>query len=150
MQLLVRFCNVCGLAPVRMVCDRLTGNFKRFDRHWRHPVNWWFTFLLTGYLGFFILFSSFLGPTYFKEIGQLLTKVEIVASLFYIVNLSFITLIPRLIVIHFLHLETAFECLNRVDRILNKMPKFTPCTTRQRTLFGLSITICAVFISLTN
>ena len=146
LQLLIRFCNVCGLVHVWMVCDKLTGNFRRFDRRWRHPSNWWFTFLLVGYLGLCTSLSFFVVSHYSKQMSQLLTKVEIVATLFYGVNLGCLNSIPRLVVIHFRHLEIAFECLNRADRIMNKMPHTTSCTTRKRTVFGLSVIIFVVFI----
>jgi hypothetical protein len=143
LQLFVRFCNVCGLIPFRMVCDE-RNQFKRFDRHWRHPANWWFTFLLTKYFVLVILFMYNGSLKNREEVNQVLTKVEITALMLYLITNNSLLSIPRLVLIHLRHWETAIECLHRIDRILNKMPHHTSCTTRQRTMFGFCVMIVMV------
>ena len=59
LQLLVRFCNLIGLFPFRMILNEQTNQFHRFDRHWRHPSNWWFTFLCVGFIVFIFPFAYF-------------------------------------------------------------------------------------------
>ena len=55
LQLFVRFCNISGLFPFRMVLNEVTGKFKRFDCHWRHFANLWFIFVLLAQLAFTVL-----------------------------------------------------------------------------------------------
>ena len=47
LHLFVRFCNVTGLFPFRMVLDQSTRKFKRLKGQYS-LVNWWFIFLSIG------------------------------------------------------------------------------------------------------
>ena len=145
LQLFVRFCNVVGLFPFRMVLDNETKEFKRFDSHWRHPSNWWFTLLFVGFILFLLAFNYVQYKKMSQDVIPFLTKVEIVAIFLYFININILNSIPRLFLLHFRHLKTAFECLHRIDRVLNRM-SHAPCTTRQRTLFGVSNCFGGVFI----
>ena len=145
LQLLVGFSNVTGLVPFRMVLDEITGKFKRFDGHWRHPSNWWFTFILIAqilnliaayYFTLFVIFDSV------EDIVSLFLVYKFLVLL-YLLNFSILLWIPRFFLFQFRHLETAFECLLATDRILETF-SHPPCTSRRRTQFGMAF--CLIFV----
>ena len=143
LQLCVRFCNGCGLFPSRMILDPISGRFKRFEGHWRHPANWWLVFLLICYLIFFSLGLYFMVFTLVANETNSIPIVLAVVLILYSFNVLTFNSIPRLLLFRLRHLETAVEILDRIDRVLEKMPH-APCTTRQRTLIVMIWNIFAV------
>ena len=140
LQLLVRFSNVTTLLPFRMVLDEITGKFKRFDSHWRHPSNWWFTFILISQLSSVCLIVHQICSKLMNASDSSLT-LAILIFIFYLFNyFALIFVSPRIFLFRFRHLETAIEILNRIDRILDKIflqPQ--NCKTRHRAIIGISI-----------
>ena len=66
LELCVRFCNIAGLFPFRMVLNRFNGKFLRFESHWRHPANWWLILSITVHFvqGSFIIYLGLLNLFY--------------------------------------------------------------------------------------
>lgn len=116
LQLFVRFCNVAGLFPFRMVVDGETGKFKRFDYHWRHPANVWFAIVFIGQFSFtiFIICGSW---KFFIASNSLVYRLSIVMD-----NCSFfiVSWAPRLLLFHFGKVQNMFNYLIYFDRMLAK------------------------------
>ena len=145
LQLLVRFCNVCGLLPFRMVLDEPTMRFKRFDGHWRHPANWWFALHLMGqiFLTLQIVYMIWSSNTESNKSTNL-SSVYFVVFLLFILNFVILLWCPRIFLSRRRHLEVAIELIHRIDGTLTKILQEMPCTTRRRTLVGISISFLAV------
>lgn len=142
LQLCVRFCNVCGLFPFRMILDPISGRFKRFKGHWRHPANWWFLLLVIIHLillCFCVYFILFLGD---KSSETIPVALAVVLILFFL-NLGAYISIPRFILLHLRHLKTAVEIFDRIDRVLDKI-SHAPCTSRRQTLIAIGWSISVV------
>lgn len=143
LQLLSRWCNVCGLFPFRMISDEGTGELKRFDGSWRHPANWWFILLLIGHVYFAVIwiYFSWLHLTTYES--QSLTTVHLVVlMLFFAIVLTLLS-IPILFIFFYRHLETAIEILNHFDHKFSKI-HCGFCSDRMRMYVGIVITIIAV------
>ena len=137
LELLVQFSNVSALMPFRMVLDKLTGKFKRFDGHWRHPANYWFTLILISEIIFCILqlssiVISKINQHKYSNNDHLLTYNLVL--LFYTFNFMILFLSLRLFLFRFRHFETTIESLQRIDKMLGNK---NCCTTRRRTLIGI-------------
>ena len=142
--LCVRLCNVCGLIPFRMVLDEQTFRFKRFERNWKHPSNWWFTFLCVGFIVFIFPFAYF-NYTFIPGEGGKITIFFIGVLALYFFNYLFLVSIPRLFLLRFNHFETALETLDKIDRFMaGKMRSVPACTARLRTFIGIGIISAAV------
>ena len=99
------------------------GRFKRFDRHWRHPANWWFAFLSISYILFVTIFVLISWTALFNKENDSLTTVHKVALALYFSNLLFIISVPRLFLFRFRYFEKLLETLHRIDHLLDKMPQ---------------------------
>ena len=107
LQLCVRFCNVCGLFPFRMILDPISGRFKRFDHHWRHPANWWFILNIICYLMFFSLGAYYMVFSLVANETIFIPVVLAVVLILYAFNVLALNSIPRLLLFRLRHLETA-------------------------------------------
>lgn len=143
LQLCIRFCNVCGLLPFRMVLDEQTKQFKRFDGHWRHPANWWFAFLSICYILFVTVFALFLWTELFAEENDSLTAVHKIALAMYFSNFLAMISVPRLFLLRFRHFERSIEILHHIDHLLDKMPQ-PSCHIRLFTIIGISVFLLVV------
>ena len=146
LQLFVRFSNICGLIPFRMILDEQAKRFQRFEGHWRHPANWWFTFQFIGFLLFLFFCVLHLLLMMKGDIGSM-SIVFLAVYILYFSNALVITSIPRLFLIRFRRFESAIEILHQIDRMIRVMGKMrhTSCTTRQRTLIGIGFSFVSVF-----
>jgi hypothetical protein len=146
LQPFVRFCNVCGLIPFRMVLDEVK-RFKRFEGHWRHPGNWWFTLLLVGYILSLILLVYINLKKVSTDDASLVASLKFVhlfAFALYFTNFIIICSLPRLFLLRFRNLENALEIVLRIDGGLNKLGlSHATCTTQRRTVIGVSL-ICSL------
>ena len=144
-HIFVRFCNVSGLFPYRMVLDLLTGRFKRFDSHWRHAANYWFILLLIGQVNNIILvtYMTWRLLTYGDQMYG--NKIYALAISLNVVNFVFLIFIPRLLLFRLRHLEVALQHLVRIDRLLARIisvPDY--CSNQRRTIIGFFITFLYV------
>ena len=143
--LFVRFCNVCGFFPSRMLLDDETKRFKRFDSHWRHPANWWFSFLLICQIVFSCTFLYVIWLALMAYEQQSLTIVQAAVFMLYQSNAQIMCTIPRLfILLRFRNIEEVLNSFTRMDRTLSKI-KGSSCTTRRRTVIGIGISFIVVF-----
>ena len=134
LQLFVRFCNISGLFPFRMVLNEVTGKFKRFDCHWRHFANLWFIFVLLAQLAFTVL-VIYISMPFFSNSPLYTFSALMDACSFCILNWT-----PRLLFFHFKKLEMVFDCLNHFDKVLaNSNCRVPCCTIRRRTIIGIII-----------
>lgn len=115
LQLFVRYCNVCGLFPFRMVLNRELGLFKCFDANWRHPANWWFVFLLIGHIAFLFMFVRTGFSQLTTDTDHLLTYVHLVVLVMYLSDVIAFISTPRIFLFHIRHLESAIDILHRID-----------------------------------
>jgi len=143
LQLCIRFCNVCGLFPYRMILEEQTYRFKRFVRHWRHPANWWFAFLSISYILFVVIFAFISWTELFNKENDSFTAVHKVALALYFSNLLVIISVPRLFLFRFRYFEKSMETLHRIDHLLDKMPR-PSCHIRLFTIMGILIFFLAV------
>lgn len=145
LHLFIRFCNMCGLLPYRMRLDFQTKRFKRFDGNWRHPANYWFTFLLIIHI-IFIFYFIYLDSKLVYGNGSVgnASTVHMFAYWLYFANLILLLSTPRLFLIQFRHLETALETLHHIDRVLLDKVAHLPCTTRKRSLICIILICCTV------
>ena len=143
LQLFVRFCNVCGLLPFRMILDPVSGRFKRFDSHWRHPANWWFLLQLIPYPILLSIAVYYAFTVFMTDKTESMTAVLSVAVMLYGFNVFALNSIHRLTLFRLRQLETAIEILDRVDRVLDKMIRI-PCTNRRRTLITIGYCLFGV------
>ena len=143
LKLLIRCCNVFGLLPFRMVLNNHTKQFKRFDNHWRHPANWWFSMLLIGHIFFSVVFIYFSWINLTREDSKSLTTVHLVGLVLLFVNFTIMFLIPRLFLLRIQHLEIAFDILHRID---GRLAKISPSrdTVLRRTYVGIAIILLSV------
>jgi hypothetical protein len=143
LKLFFRFSNICGLFPFRLVLDEQTGRFKRLFGNWRHPANWWFTLLLIGQVYFIILdvvCTAMINSKLFLDGHQSFSVVLILTISLDLLNFTIITLVPRLFLFRIRNLEVTLEHLGHIDRILTRIvPKPLSCTSRKRTIAGISI-----------
>jgi hypothetical protein len=143
LQLFFRFSNVCGLFPFRLVLDEQTGRFERLVGKWRHSANWWFTLLLIGQVYFIILdvvCTAMVNGKLFLDGHKSFSVVLILTVALELLNFTIITLVPRLFLFRIRNLEIVLEHLGDIDRILTRIvPKPLSCTSRQRTIVGISI-----------
>ena len=72
-----------------------------------------------------------------------------VVLILYAFNVFALNSIPRLLLFRLRHLETAVEILDRIDRVLEKMPH-APCTTRQRTIIVIVWSLLLVYIRISS
>jgi hypothetical protein len=135
LRILFCFCNVAGLLPFRMVTNGETNGFKRFDRHWRHPANWWFLILFFVHVAY-IIRTSYEQIYQFISENKLATIYKVVYTLS-IFNYTLLVTVPRFFLVNFKHLETALEILNDIDRLTMVTPIHFPCKTMQRTIIGI-------------
>ena len=145
LQLCFRFCNLCGFFPSRMIRDPISGRFKRFEGHWRHPANWWFVFLLLGQIVFnfsflYLLWSALIS----SEKGNLAIVQAVIFILYQGRHSNFAFESENLFLINFRQFEKAIEILNRLDRsfLFSKIS----CTTRRRSIICISISFMLVRI----
>jgi hypothetical protein len=143
LQLFMRFCNVCGLLPFRMVLDPVSHRFKRFDSHWRHPANWWFLLQLIPYPILLSIAVYYAFTVFMTDKTESMTAVLSVAVMLYGFNVFALNSIHRLTLFRLRQLETAIEILDRVDRVLDKMIRI-PCTNRRRTLIFIGFCLFGV------
>ena len=137
LQLFVRFCNLSGLLPFRMILDEQTRRFKRFEGHWRNAANWWCSFVIVSQLLAFFGNIYILIVLILPEHKELSLVQHFVHSLYFSNYFFFILLSPRLFLFRFRHFETAFEFLHRIDRMIGTAG--SSCTTRRRTIIGILI-----------
>ena len=145
LHLFVRFCNVTGLFPFRMVLDELTGRFKRFDGNWRHASNYWFILLLISQV-FNIILVIYV-TRYMLTYGNIQTESHVLALAIglNIANYLISILIPRLLLFRLRHLETALQHLVRIDRVLARIiPLPNKCRSQRRTIIGFFVTFLYV------
>lgn len=143
LQLLMRYCNVSGLLPFRMVLNARTKQFKRFDNHWRHPANWWFALLAIGHLVLTAVFIYLSWINLHDGKSEPITTVQVVLTLMH-GHIIVLFSLPRLFLFQVKHLETAFDILHRFDRrIVNISPKSSD-TVLRRTHIGIIITLIGV------
>ena len=145
LHLFFHFANVSGLFPFRIILNRTTGKFQRFEGRWRHLVNWWFIFLLIGQV-FFVTAFIYMNVTMRVEESSLSFPVFylVTFSLFLLCQLLF-TITPRLFLMNFRHLETALLILRRIDNELIQMSHAPSCgATQRRTLIGIFLTLLMV------
>ena len=143
LQLFVRLCNLTGLLPFRMILDEQTGRFKRFDGHWSHPAKWWCSFVMAIQIAVLVgNFYWFVVSFHSKGIN-LSIVYKLVQFLYFSNYLILLLLSPRLFLFRFRHLETAFECLHRIDRMIISNSKLSS-TTRRRTVIGILIILIDV------
>ena len=145
LQLFVRFCNVCGLFPFRMVLNQELRLFKRFDGHWRHPANWWFAFLLIVHFMFLFMFALTGFSMLLSDTDHVLTYVHLVVLVMYLSDIIVLISTPRIFLFHIRHLESAIEILHRIDQTLVKIYRH-PCTIIRRTIIGILICLFMVHI----
>jgi hypothetical protein len=142
LQLFVRFCNLTGLLPFRMILDEQTGRFKRFEGHWRHAANWWCSFVgvcqILAFIGIAYVFTFLILPKDY----ELNLIYKFVYCLYFLNHFFFILLSPRLFFFRYHHLQTAFEFLHRTDRMIGTAK--SSCTTRRRTIIGILIIFTGV------
>ena len=134
LRLLFCYCNVVGLFPFRMVINKDTNEFKRFDNQWRHPSNWWFATLLIAQIVYIIW-------TIYWQIFLFLSesKLPTIYLFIYTLHLSDYVLmiaIPRIFLFHFRNLETALETLHQITRLLPKN-SHTSCGINRRLVVGI-------------
>lgn len=138
LELCVRFCNIAGLFPFRMVLNRFNGKFLRFESHWRHPANWWLILSITVHFlqGSFIIYLGLLNLFY--NLIRALPTAALVAYVFDLLNFVLFGFITRLLLLRFRHLEKAFNQLKKIDRLFfDKFCYSFSCKTRRRTLIGI-------------
>ena len=147
LQLLVRFCNLIGLFPFRMILNEQTNQFHRFDRHWRHPSNWWFVFIFMAqtFLTLQVVYMVVLPHSNSNNEPNKTNFVYQMIFFAFILTHMILSWCPRIILFRLRLLESAVENLHRIDRTLSKISLIKPCdTTRRRTLVGISITFLLV------
>ena len=142
LQLLVQFCNLSGLLPFRMILDEETRRFKRFEGHWRHLANWWCSFITA------IKVAVLVASIYFAAVSFLAGEKQSLAYqlvyLLYCSNYAILLLLsPSLFLFRIRHLESAFESLHRIDRMIEAAVK-SSCTIRRRTFIGILIIVIDV------
>lgn len=146
LQLFFRFANVSGLFPFRMILDRSTGKFKRFEGHWHHFANWWFVVLFIGHV-FYVTAFIYMSVTMIIEDSNLSLPVFylVTFSLYLLCQLLF-TITPRLFLICFRHLEMALLKLRRIDNELGRTSSHVTrsSSSQCRTLIGIFLTISMV------
>jgi hypothetical protein len=143
LHLFVRICNVCGLFPFRMIVDKATGKFKRFDGSWRHPANWWFLLLvLIGHTYFSVSWVNFSWLHLTIDNDQHIS-VHLIVFMLFLAILLILFSIPLLFLFFYRRFETAIEILNRVDKKLAKV-NHGVCSDRWRMYFGIAITTIGV------
>lgn len=143
LQLFVRLCNLTGLLPFRMILDEQTRRFKRFDGHWSHPAKWWCSFVMAIQIA--VLVVNFFWLVLFHSKGINLSIVYKLVFFLYLSNyLILLLLSPRLFLFRLRHLQTAFECLHRIDRMIISNSKSSN-TTRRRTFIGILIILIDVY-----
>jgi hypothetical protein len=147
LQLLMRFCNVSGLLPFRMVLNNRTKQFQRFDNHWRHPANWWIVILLVGHVFLSIVFIYISWMNLTRDDSESLSIVHLVGLILLYVNFTIMFTLPRLFLLHVQHLETAFSILHRIDENLTKI-SISRDNVLRRTYVGIVITLIGVFINI--
>jgi hypothetical protein len=142
LQLFVRLCNLTGLLPFRMILDEQTGRFKRFDGHWSHPVKWWCSFVMTIQIGVLVVNIYWLVDSLDPKVN--FSLVYKLVFILYFLNYSILMLLsPRLFLFRLRQLETAFECLRRIDRMIISNSKSSN-PTRRRTVIGILIILIDV------
>lgn len=144
LRLIFLICNLSGLFPFRMILDAQTKQFKRFDKHWRHPFNWLFLIVFFGQ-GLFYIMMTYSSWIISKEIQS---KSTIYSVIFILGLLNYVILCfsLRLLLFRVRHLETAIEIFQGIDRLLAKKLFETPCRTKQRTIIGLVFSvICVIY-----
>ena len=142
LQLFVRFGNISGLLPFRMVVDVETGKFKRFNFSWYHPANWWFIFLLIIQSTLTILNFHVTWTVNSNEFMYTLSSG--------IDTLSFTILMwtPRLLLFHLRKMWMVFDSLGRIDRHLDKYNQINQCSIRRQTIIGIIICFALVMFYL--
>ncbi len=143
LKLLSTLINLTGMMPFRMILDKKTNRFKRFDFGWRHPITWW--------CALSILTQLIYGPVIATiQISMVLTKKNdpiiymIIMSLWQ-VSYVLSRFVPFLLLFHAGHLKLAFNSLAKVDLALQNIPHRL-CFSRRYTLTGFAISVILVRI----
>lgn len=146
LNILFFFINLTGMLPSRMVVDRRTNRFKRFDNGWQHPITWWFIFILVAQLIWIPYFCTFQidALSHYQE-----SVVYLMVIILWQVSYTLVKLSPLLLIFRIGKLKEALVTLAKVDQELQKIRALEnkPCTSRLRTIIGILLTIFVVFKS---
>ena len=144
LQLFVRFCNISGLFPFRMVLDEASGKFKHFDRHWRHPANFWFIILFMTQCTYSVL-DMLVNVPFFLVSDSLIYKLGLTLD---ISSAIVMTWFSRHLLFQFRKFEMAFDSLVRFDEMLAKFRHCGASDIRRRTIIGIILCLITVSIML--
>lgn len=135
--------NVTGLLPHSIVLDETKLRFNRFKSGWHYPTTWWFLLITTGHLIWTLLLN-------WEMISSLLRSDEslnlILVLIIWQVSYSIGKLIPLFLVFNTGRLKSVFSSLGKFDHTFKSVSEHVPkpCTTKKRTVIGLTIGILIV------
>ena len=146
-DLLLKWCQLIGLAPFRMERDAESGRFLRFRFSWRHPLTYWWLGGKAVYAAGFT-FSKLHRWIFMeqKPVAREIAATEILVSA--VGNtLSIVTFFcaPETLVLCVAHFSKASRYLNEFDAMLENR-RVPACSTPKFTVIGIVSTLFLVLL----
>lgn len=141
LNILFLMINATGILPVRMILDK-NKKFIRFDKNWRHPVSWWFVFVVAMQL---VHIPTQLVYSITISLGNVNhTTVHRVVMLVWETSYTLVKCVPLILLFYTGNLKKSFQVLSKADRLLDKSSPHILCSSRKRTILGVILLMIGV------
>jgi hypothetical protein len=145
---LIRFGQVIGVVPYSMKTDRLTGEFKRFQFSWCHPITFWcILVIIFQTIHICLALFGFNGKMEQEFSSYKMSKMVVIIMAVGQMDSLVMFFIIRAITFRYSQLQLAAQFLTKQTvKALEELEKLPNCknSIKLRTLIGISIVITTV------
>ena len=141
------FCQFFGFTPLFVEIDARTKKFKKLSFSLRHPITWWFIFVIFSQIAFFYLDMTMAWRSFYKE-GAQQAKIPFLFIAFLLMeHVSFfvLALMTRYTIYKYPHVRKALAILSKVhnESVADDMPS-KPSVSRR---VILTIVVSVIMVS---